>query len=261
MLVGELFAGIGGFSLGLERAGMTVAWQVEVDPFCRAVLEKHWPDVPRYGDVRDVRGDDVAAVDLLCGGFPCQDVSDAGLREGIDGSRSGLWAEFDRLIGELRPRFVLVENTPGLVGRGLERVLGDLAARGYDAEWDCISTTAVGASQGRPRLYLVAYRGPVRCSVLGAPYDDDRGHEHGNIAHGCDARMGRAFPAGPGSADVSPQPYILRSDARIPNKSHRIAALGNAVCPQVAEMIGRRLLAADVAHLESCDLDADCTCP
>jgi DNA (cytosine-5)-methyltransferase 1 len=142
---GSLFAGIGGMDLGLERAGMVCRWQVEIDDYCRRVLAKHWPDVPKYGDIREVTGGELERVDLICGGFPCQDISNAGKRAGIDGERSGLWSEYIRLVRVLRPRYVLVENVAALLGRGIDRVLGDLAASGYDAEWDCIPAAAVGA--------------------------------------------------------------------------------------------------------------------
>jgi hypothetical protein len=149
--VGGLFSGIGGLELGLERAGMRVLWHCEQDPFCRAVLKRHWPDNPCFPDVREVRGAEVPRVDLLCGGFPCQDVSAAGRRAGILGERSGLWAEFARLVRELRPRYVLVENVPGLLVRGLGDVLGDLADDGYDAEWD-----GIPAAASAPRIYELA---------------------------------------------------------------------------------------------------------
>jgi len=131
MNVGSLFTGIGGFDLGLERAGHRVLWQCESDKFCRQVLAAHWPDVPCYPDIRDLRGADVEPIDVLCGGFPCQDISQASAaaaKLGINGARSGLWAEFARLIRELRPRYALVENVPALLGRGLGRVLTDLAS-------------------------------------------------------------------------------------------------------------------------------------
>src|SRR5688572_14262480 len=128
MRFGSLFAGIGGIDLGLERAGMKCAWQVELDPFCRRVLAKHWPDVARYEDVREVGAHNLEPVDLIAGGFPCQDISNAGKRAGIDGERSGLWSEYARIVRELRPRYVLVENVTALLGRGIGRVLGDLAA-------------------------------------------------------------------------------------------------------------------------------------
>src|SRR6476660_8578618 len=122
MTYGSLFSGIGGMDLGLDRAGLTCKWQVEIDPFCRKILAKHWLHVKRYGDIRTVDGRDLEPVDLLAGGFPCQDLSQAGKRAGIEGTRSGLWFEFARIIGELRPRYVLVENVPGLlVYDGLRR--------------------------------------------------------------------------------------------------------------------------------------------
>jgi DNA (cytosine-5)-methyltransferase 1 len=166
--VGSLFTGIGGIDLGLERAGMRIAWQCEVDPWCQRVLAKHWPSVPRYGDIRSI---DATAerVDVLAGGFPCQSSSYAGKRLGSADQR-WLWPEFARLVRLLRPRFVLVENVPGLLAPIRERdtgqvigpapvaeVLGDLAACGYDAEWDSIGAVDVGAPHIRKRVWIVAY--------------------------------------------------------------------------------------------------------
>jgi DNA (cytosine-5)-methyltransferase 1 len=153
---GSLFAGIGGIDLGLERAGMVCKWQVEIDDYATRVLAKHWPNVPRFRDVRSVGVHNLPAVDLLCGGFPCQDISSAGKRAGITGERSGLWGEFARIICELRPRYVLVENVSALLHRGIDRVLGDLSALGFDAEWHCIPAAAVGAPHIRDRVYIVA---------------------------------------------------------------------------------------------------------
>lgn len=157
MRFGSLFSGIGGLDLGLERAGMHCAWQVEIDPYCRRVLAKHWPNVPRWDDVRTfppAEGD--WGCDLIAGGFPCQDISVAGRGAGIDGHRSGLWREFARIVRELRPKYVLVENSPALLGRGIGRVLGDLAERGYDVEWFCLPAAAFGAPHLRWRLFLFA---------------------------------------------------------------------------------------------------------
>jgi len=160
----DLFSGIGGFSLGLERSGgfETVAF-CEIEDYPRRVLAKHWPNVPCYDDVRTLTADRLAAdgiaVDVICGGFPCQDVSFAGKRAGLEGARSGLWREYARLIGELRPRFVIVENVPGLLNLGMGTVLGDLAAIGYDATWDCVPASAVGAPHRRDRVWIVAYSG------------------------------------------------------------------------------------------------------
>lgn len=158
----DLFSGIGGFSLGLERTGgfETVAF-CEIEEYPRKVLARHWPKVPCYDDVRnltaDVLGRDRIAVDVICGGFPCQDISFAGKGAGLAGERSGLWFHYARLIGELRPKFVIVENVAALLSRGLADVLGSLAALGYDAEWHCIPASAVGAPHRRDRLWIVAY--------------------------------------------------------------------------------------------------------
>ncbi len=122
LTVGSLFSGIGGIELGLERTGgFKTVWQVEIDSYAQKVLAKHWPDVTRYGDIREVGIHNLAPVELMCGGFPCQDISNAGKRAGIEGSRSGLWSEFYRLICELRPQYVLVENVAALLGRGVQQ--------------------------------------------------------------------------------------------------------------------------------------------
>jgi site-specific DNA-cytosine methylase len=155
---GSLFAGIGGFDLGLERAGMACAWQVEREPYAVRVLEKHWPNVRRHDDVCTFPpAEGNWAVDLICGGFPCQDISVAGKGLGLAGKRSGLWVEMHRIISELRPRYVIVENVAALLSRGMETVLGDLSQIGYDAEWHVIPASAVGAPHRRDRVWIVAY--------------------------------------------------------------------------------------------------------
>ena len=159
----DLFSGIGGFSLGLERTGgfRTVAF-CESDPFCRRVLARHWPEVPRYDDVRTLIADRLAAdgiaVDVVTGGFPCQDISFAGAGAGLGGARSGLWFEMLRVIAETRPRYVIAENVSALRSRGLDVVLGGLASVGYDAEWHCIPAAAVGAPHRRDRVWIIAHR-------------------------------------------------------------------------------------------------------
>jgi len=159
---GECFAGIGGLGLGLERAGMECRWQIENDPFCNKILQKHWPRVKRHGDIRTVSGHDLEPVDLFAGGFPCTDLSQAGKRVGLtnpDGTptRSGLWFEFARIIGELRPRYVLVENVPGLlVYDGMRRVIGELSRYGYVGIWRSLRASEFGASHLRKRIFIVA---------------------------------------------------------------------------------------------------------
>lgn len=157
MTFGSLFSGIGGFDLGFERAGLRCAWQVEIDPFCQRVLAKHWPEVPRHGDIKTFPPEGDWSVDIICGGFPCQDISNAGKREGIDGERSGLWSDMLRVIRVVRPRYVVVENVAALASRGLDRVLGDLAASGFDAEWEVLPAAAFGAPHIRERVFILAY--------------------------------------------------------------------------------------------------------
>jgi DNA-cytosine methyltransferase len=158
--VGSLFSGIGGIDLALERIGHETIWQCEIDGFCRDVLADRF-GVPIHGDVRELHADNVGAVDILAGGFPCQPVSLAGRRLAQEDAR-WLWPEFGRLVGELRPRYVFVENVPGLYSRGLEDVLGTLADLGYSAEWDRISAADVGAPHLRRRFWLLAVADAAR---------------------------------------------------------------------------------------------------
>lgn len=240
---GSLFAGIGGFDLGFERAGMKCRWQVEIDPFCRKVLAKHWPNVKRYEDVKDV-GSNLEHVDVICGGFPCQDISEGGKRVGIEGERSGLWSEYARTIGEIRPRFVVVENVAALLGRGFGRVLGDLAKIGYDAEWECLPACAFGAPHMRDRVFIVAYPNQDRdCRIFGT----DRQVE----ADGCwsfakdEQEWDRGFSKleSMDIAERSPSySEALRILDGIPAWLDRTGSLGNAVIPQIAEWIGRRIV-------------------
>ncbi len=295
----DLFSGIGGFSLGLERTGgfETVAF-CEIEPFPRRVLARHWPGVPIYHDVRDLTAERLRAdgigVDVICGGFPCQDISLAGKGAGMDGDRSGLWSEYARLIGELRPRYVIVENVAALLGRGLDRVLGDLATLGFDAEWHCIPASAVGAPHRRDRLWIIAYAGSEQHEGTGdalgrqaakglpstvvADADDQRqlqpqGSERdqrGRTGNGREDCPGPDRPMPMASATSrdagSPAPILSRQaidavhggighDWRtepdvgrvahgVPSRAHRLRALGNAVVPQIPELIGRAILEA-----------------
>lgn len=153
----DCFAGIGGFSLGLDRTGgfQTVGF-VEIDPFCRRVLAKHWPDVPCHDDIT-TREFKEGEADVITGGFPCQDLSCAGRRAGLAGERSGLYRELVRAIRLVRPQHALVENVADLLGNGMDQVLGDMAESRYDTEWDCVPACAVGAPHERDRIYIVAH--------------------------------------------------------------------------------------------------------
>jgi DNA (cytosine-5)-methyltransferase 1 len=160
----DLFSGIGGFALGMEMAGFPppVAF-CEIEPFCRQVLAKHWPEVPYHEDVTKLSADAVRPIDLVCGGFPCQDISCAGKGLGVEhGERSGLWREMFRLIGELMPRWVLVENVPALRTRGADRVIADLETLGYTVWPIVVGAWAVGAPHKRDRAWIVAHCNGVR---------------------------------------------------------------------------------------------------
>lgn len=235
----DLFSGIGGFSLGLERTGgfQTVAF-CEVDPFCQRVLSKHWPEVPNYGDIRGLTGDilgrDGITIDAICGGFPCQDISWAGRQgAGIDGDRSGLWSEYARLIGELRPQYAIVENVTALLARGMGRVLGDLATLRYDAEWHCIPASVVGLPHERDRVWIVAY--PTEVSRVRGIFD-------GGLCSLPDRVSDWRAWASECWGDATP--IVRRVNDGIPNRMGRVEALGNAAVPQIPELIGRAILAA-----------------
>lgn len=261
MNFGSLFSGIGGLDLGLERAGMTCKWQVEIDEFCRRVLEKHWPNVKRYGDIREV-GNELEPVDLICGGFPCQDVSIIGKRRGLDGDRSGLWREFARIVRIVRPRFIVVENVPGLLSSGFGRVLGDLAESGYDAEWQVFNAGGFGVPQQRRRLFVVGYLraiAPVRALfheeypavVQGRTREENfrtsrqfslplraESVKHGNLP------VLVSLCGNPSSCSNS---QGVRATDGLSRRLDvvRYKALGNAVVWQIPERIGRRILEYD----------------
>ncbi len=153
---GSLFAGIGGFDLAARWMGWDHRWVSEIDPYACRVLQKNFPDVPNLGDITQLKNP--PPVDVLAGGFPCQDISVAGKGAGITGERSGLWKEYARIIGEISPRYIVIENSPMLRSRGMEVILHDLDALGYDAEWHCIPAYAVGAPHSRDRIWIIAYR-------------------------------------------------------------------------------------------------------
>ena len=170
MIFGSLFSGIGGFDLGFEQAGMQCAWQCEIDKHARSVLATHWPGVPCIEDVRDVRRDTVAAVDLICGGFPCQDLSVAGKRAGLAGERSGLWFEFHRVLADLRPQWVVVENVPGLLsshrGADFAIVLRGLVELRYGVSWRILDAQYFGVAQRRRRVFIVGSLGDGRSAEI-----------------------------------------------------------------------------------------------
>jgi DNA (cytosine-5)-methyltransferase 1 len=229
MNVLDLFSGIGGFSLGLERAGMKTVAFCEIDKKAQLVLKKHWPEVPIFEDVSKIRREDVGEqVDVICGGFPCQDISLAGRGEGLDGKRSGLWFEFHRLIKEIRPRYAIIENVSALRSRGLDKVLWSLSEIGYDAEWHCIPASAVGAPHQRDRIWIVAYSN--RSQLKGGGIPGRILEEDADIGCGSWWKI---------------EPSVGRVAYGVPGWSHRLKQLGNAVVPQIPEIIGTAIMNAE----------------
>jgi DNA (cytosine-5)-methyltransferase 1 len=237
MTFGSLFAGIGGMDLGLERAGMECRWQVEIDPFARRVLEKHWPAVKRYEDVRTVEWSEVERVDLIAGGFPCQDISYAGGGAGLAGARSGLWYEFAKAIRLVGPRLALVENVAALLDRGMGDVLGTLADLGFDAEWSSVSACSMGAPHMRRRVFIVAHAHSEH-GWQGLRDTAPRSQRQVQAQHRLESSR-----AGYSSRLANPSALYRDADG-VPFGMDRNRGIGNAVHPDVAEWIGRRILEA-----------------
>lgn len=242
----DLFSGIGGFSLGLERTGgfETVAF-CEIEEFPRKVLNKHWPEVPIYEDVRTLTADvlkrDGIAVDVITGGFPCQGISTSGSGQGLADDRSGLWSEIARLASELRSKFIIVENSPNLLagdnGAWFGRVLGDLAEIGFDAEWEVIGAGAVGAPHKRERVWLLAYPASVGQSQSRGLINQIRSTPD---AYREANPLVSVFQRGA-------VPWVCDRHDGVSAKlaSSGLKALGNAVVPQIPELIGYAILEAE----------------
>ena len=289
-----MFSGIGGLDLGLERAGWICRWQVEIDPFCYRILRKHWPSVPRFRDVRDIEEGDLEPVDLICGGFPCQPTSHAGRRRGQQDQR-WLWPEMARIVRMVRPQFILVENPTGLFtvnqGGAFARILGDLAAFGYDCEWDCIPAAIFGAPHLRYRVFIVAYsnthgfkgqnlrpRGQDEATAITVRHSSDvadsdkrrreadqrhifpwKPHIAGDVGIAANAnkqglRGFRIFTECPRKASAWARleeetvaevaTDLCGVDDGDSYRVDRLKALGNAVIPQIAYWLGKRIIQA-----------------
>ena len=249
----SFFAGIGGIDLGLERAGHECVGQVEIGPYCNRVLEKHWPGMWRHDDIRTLDPADIPAADLWCGGFPCQNISSAGLKEGIRGAKSGLFFNFARLVREGRPAVVLLENVAGLSSRGLGEVLWELSSCGYDAEWETLPAGIFGAFHQRHRTFVVGYAHAKSKPDLQehdeAPWLPPLVANTEHAWRSLRGSLGRAW----GERESVPWDFdgectdsavAVRVDDGLPNRMDRLSALGNAVVPQVAEYIGRLLMEA-----------------
>ena len=266
----DLFSGIGGFSLGLERSGgfETVAF-CEIEEYPRRVLAKHWPKVPIYGDIRGLTADtlrrDGIGVDAICGGFPCQDISTAGLGAGLAGERSGLWSHYRRLIGELRPKIVIVENVSALLSNGMGTVLGNLAALGYDCWWDSIPACALGAPHERDRVWIVAHphqdgESPFafHAKVETSPdhgYTDETRRKNVKGGPGSTRQARRARREVPVANDAGRWASVWQDESPLVRVVHgvsaevdSVAALGNSVVPQIPEMIGHAIQKVLAGH-------------
>ena len=237
MTVCDLFSGIGGFSLGLEATGgfRTIRF-CEIDLYARRVLAHHWPEVPCHDDIRTLTG---VVADVLCGGFPCQDISLSGSGAGLDGARSGLWFQYLRLIEEARPAWVIIENVPALRSRGLDTVLRGLAALGYDAEWLCLPAAAFGAPHRRDRIWVVAYPNRDTRDQRRLDYaSEGAGGRH--VDRSCvDAPV--AYP----NSQPEQQPSIVHDAAQLCRQEPRLDAggrselLADAYCPRLEIIIDR----------------------
>lgn len=236
----DLFSGIGGFSLGLQNSGhFRPAAFCEIDPYCRRLLAQRWPGVKIYGDVRLLTRraieEDGISVGAICGGFPCQDVSTGGPGDGLQGSRSGLWFEYARLVDELRPELVFVENVAALLARGLDQVLGFFASIGYDAEWHCVPATALGYPHERDRTWIVAYPSTLR-------RDKGLWHPEGWGRRLWDRLRDRPSSRAVAANDDDVRSTFLRIVDGVPDRVDRIGGLGNAVIPEQVEMIARAVM-------------------
>ena len=273
LTVGSLFSGIGGLDLGLERAGMEVIWQSEIDPYACKVLSKHWPKVPNHGNIKDINWGDIVRPDVICGGYPCQPFSTAGRRNGENDPRH-LWPWVRQAISELRPKYAIMENVRGHLTMGFDRVLADLATIGYDAEWQIVSAASVGAPHRRDRLIFVAYpesdgqwrenidhsatlserpeiQKEARGSSSTVANNDSQWNginrsqsafRQTNLFWGNNARRKATNDS---RTWWETEPDVGRVADGVPSRVDRLRGLGNAVVPQVAELIGRMVINYD----------------
>lgn len=264
----DLFSGIGGFSLGLERAGMRTVAFCEIEPRCREWLASRWPGVPIFQDVRELHAFDVGPVDVICGGFPCQDISTArhAAAPGLAGARSGLWVEMLRLVRECRPDWVLVENVARLRTLGADTVLSDLEDAGYEARPSVVRASDLGADHGRARAWIVANARSVNLreqpwgsrGPRGAGQAEPAGHDAVTYSDGESPCAIDAKVAGGSSVHETGSPVWERQAGSI--QSHTladglpddldtwIAAFGNAVVPQIPELLGRWIVQVTITE-------------
>jgi len=275
LTVGSLFSGIGGLDLGLERAGMKVIWQSEIDPYCNKVLKKHWPEAINHGNIKDIDWGTVERPDIICGGYPCQPFSTAGNRNGTDDPRH-LWPWVRDAISALRPKYAILENVRGHLSMGGIQVIGELATIGYDAEWRLVSAAGMGAPHRRERIIIVAYPDDSRnrtskrdMELQGAASSTQWiNSQHQScrcspkVEHSTSSRCKTSlqqtesiWTANVEQSDIQErsnngwwetEPNVGRVANGIPFRVDRLRGLGNAVVPQVAEYIGRLVMATEL---------------
>lgn len=260
---GSLFAGIGGFDLGLERAGMECRWQVEIDPFCQKVLQKHWPNVKKYGDIKDVKSNDLEPVDVICGGFPCQPYSKAGKQRGENDDRA-LWKSMFQIIEEKMPDWIIGENVDGIIDMALEGVLADLASENYQAQAFIIPAVSLNASHRRDRVWIIAHSNgngyKQREQNNSKKYHFKGLSKVTPHSNGVRLQIRQREKNSSSWENLENGPFGLsldrtwaeisaaqgdRGDDGIPggvDRRRRVKALGNSVVPQIPEIIGKYIL-------------------
>ncbi len=244
MTVLDLFSGIGGFSLGLERVGMRTIAFCEIDPFCRKVLKKHWPDVPIFKDIKEVKN---VKADVVCGGYPCQPFSVAGSQKAEKDNRH-LWPEMLRVVAQTRPTWVIAENVYGHVALGLDKVLFDLESEGYTTRPLVIPACATGRPHRRDRVYIVAYsasngRNESKTSPSNGTADEHCQKRPNKNSHneGCGSLRFEVDRNGRTDWRRGTKPPALRVDDGLPYRMDRNRVLGNSLIPHIPEMIGRAI--------------------
>ena len=257
--VGSLFAGLGGFEKGIEDAfdGMAeTVWQVEQNSFCQKVLKKHWPNATIYDDVRTVGKHNLEPVHILCGGFPCQDISVAGKQRGIhESKKSSLWWEMHRLISELQPRIAFMENVANVLSVGGPHVIGSLAEIGYDCEWTVVrSGSDFGAPHHRARWFCVAYpSGSFAQRRTKKPWSMGQKGKTQLAFFGCPNMSTLWNNKRPSDwTGIGTESAICRMDDGLSTgldkvkftriRKERLKALGNAIVPQASEWVARQVL-------------------
>ena len=226
---GSLFSGIGGFEEGAERAGIKTLWNCEFETFQRSILTKHYKDNEQYTDVRIANIS--TKVDIISGGFPCQDISVAGKMEGIKGERSGLWSEMFRITRDIRPKYVIIENSPALLIRGFERVLCDLSEIGYSTEWQCISNSAFGYPHKRERLYAIAYS-----NEIGLQSDLCEQRATNSIFRKWTSNQNDGYTLSKRIHEIGPS-EVIRNGNGFQFWTHRVGSVGNSVNPTIAHYL------------------------